>query len=340
MASVEERVQTTPSSGSAPGRAAPGRDTSRSGGRPHSPGDVIRLRAGEYEAVVGTTGGALISLRHRGRDLVRYADDEPPMPPYRGAVLAPWPNRIANGRYHWGGERHQLPLNEVSRGCALHGLLLWSTWLVVDAHPDSVELTEVVWPRPGYPWMVEVHVRYALDPAEGLRIRVRACNRSLDRAPWGVAVHPYLVAGPGHVDDWTLMLPADSFVDVDPHRLLPREQVTVAGTRFDFRAGRRIARATIDHAFGGLAFDEDHTVHATVLDPDGRGVRMTWDDSCRWVQVYTTELPGHPLHRTALALEPMTCPPDAFNSGAGVVALDPGEVHEAVWQIEAVEPGG
>ncbi len=295
------------------------------------------LTAGEYTATVSRVGGALVSLRFGERDLVLSVDSDGfPLPKFRGVALAPWPNRIADGRYRFGGEDHQLPINEVERGCALHGLLTWTTWQVESAEPDRVVLTDTVQPRPGYPFTVEVRADYHLAE-DGLAIELSATNTGSRPAPLGLSLHPYLVAGGGRVDDWVFELPADTVLDVDPDRLLPRAPKPVAGTPFDFRSGRRIGATEIDHAYAGVTFDGSGA-RASLVDQHGDGVQMTWDDRSRWVQVHTTDLPGSPLHRRGLALEPMTCPPDAFNSGTDLIALDPGG--RAGWRSALAAVGG
>jgi aldose 1-epimerase len=54
------------------------------------------------------------------------------------------------------------------------------------------------------------------------------------------------------------------------------------------------------------------------------------------VQVHTGDRPEPADHRRGLAVEPMTCPPDAFTSGVDLVHLGPGESHEASWSIAAI----
>jgi aldose 1-epimerase len=286
------------------------------------------LTAGEYTATVSAVGAALVSLRLGDRDLVLSLDDGAyPLPKYRGAVLAPWPNRIADGRYRFGGEDHQVPINEVERGCALHGLLAWTTWQPERADRDHLVLTDTVWPRPGYPFTVAVRADYLLTPS-GLAVELTATNAGDRPAPLGLSLHPYLVAPGDRVDDWTLTLGARSVLDVDPGRLLPRELKPVADTSFDFRSGRTIGATEIDHAFTDVAFEGGHAV-ARLVDRDGVGVQMGWDDGSPWVQVHTTDAPESPVHRRCLAVEPMTCPPNAFASGTDVISLDPGGV--ATW---------
>ena len=307
-------------------------------------GTPVVLRAHGYEAAIASVGASLRSLTHEGRDLVVPFDADEVRPYFRGATLAPWPNRVVDGVHRFGGGEHRLALTEPNRGHALHGLLGWADWDVVDGDDASVTLSATVPAQDGYPWWVEVTTTYSLG-ADGLTQTVRATNRSETPAPWGTGPHPYLVAGPAPLDAWTFALPADTVLEVTPDRLAPVgvASVTVDAERFDFRAPREIGEVEIDHAFTDLTRDADGQATVTLTDPSGTGVAMTWDAGCAWVQIHTAdrpEGPDHPAHRAGLAVEPMTCAPDAFNDDAydfatGVVALAPGESHEVGWTISA-----
>jgi len=300
-------------------------------------GKQFAIGSGSYRAVVTEVGATLRGLWYRDRPLIRgFAEDEP-MPMHRGAVLAPWPNRIGDGRYEWGGRSHQLPINEPDRQCAKHGLVTWLRWSSEQHNERSVTLSCVIWPQPGYPFLVELSVVYRLA-ADGLTITLSAANHGSSPAPYGCSIHPYLVAGPQPMEDWSLRLPAASFVTVDPARLLPTGKASVVGTEFDFRDGPTIASTVVDHAFTDIEFDQSGACEALVTGPDGSGVAITWDRSCGWVQVYTSDRPEPAYNRAGLAIEPMTCPPDAFRSGVGVDTLLPGATHETWWRLAHV-PG-
>jgi len=308
-------------------------------------GTPVVLRAHGYEAAIASVGASLRSLTFGGRDLVvPFAADEV-RPAYRGTTLAPWPNRVVDGLHRFGGREHQLALTEPDRSHALHGLLSWADWNVLDASGEHVTLTATVAAQAGYPWWVVVSTTYRLD-ADGLSQTVTATNLSHTPAPWGTGPHPYLVAGPARLDEWTLTLPADTVLEVTPDRLSPvaLASVSVDADRFDFREARVLGAVEIDHAYTDLVRDADSRVTVTVTDPSGTGVAMTWDEVCPWVQIHTADLPagpGTPGHRAGLAVEPMTCAPDAFNDDAydydtGVIALARGSSHTAGWNISAL----
>jgi aldose 1-epimerase len=297
-------------------------------------GAEFNIRAGEYTAVITARAGALRELRHRGRDLVVPFPAGGPIPDYRGIVAAPWPNRIADGRYTFDGAEYEVPVNEPDRGCALHGLVFPLDWDLESRNESSVTLSCTAGPTPGYPHTVRIVVEYRLS-GEGLFSQVAAMNVGSTAAPYGVCPHPYLVAGPSPLDEWTLEIPAGEFLEVTPDRLLQKETRSVEGHEFDFRAPRAIGATEIDHAFTDIAFDGGGQARVLVRDPGGTGVGMSWDRTCQWLQVHTADkLPTAP-NRLGLAVEPMTCPPDAFNSGVDLIRLEPGATHEASWSIFA-----
>ncbi len=301
-------------------------------------GTHFGLTAGDYHATIASVGATLRTLEHRGRALVVPFDADEVRPAYRGATLAPWPNRIVDGRYTFAGVEQQLPLTEPRRGHALHGLAAWLDFAAVDRSGSTVTFAATIEAQTGYPHRMEVVVEFTLDE-EGLHTAVTGTNTGFDPAPWGTGPHPYLVAGDGRVDDWTLALPASTVLTVTEDRLIPiatADVATEAGGAFDFRTPRVIGDTFIDHAFTGLTRDAGDQATVRVLAADGTGVEMVWDESCPWVQVHTADTPRPETNRIGLAVEPMTCPPDAFNSGDDLIVLEPGASATARWSIRAV----
>ena len=301
-------------------------------------GTQFELTSGEYTATIASVGASLRTLQHNGRDLVVPFDADEVRPAFRGATLAPWPNRVVDGRYTFEGNDHQLALTEPTRGHALHGLVAWHDFIALDEADDRVMLATTVEAQDGYPFRVQVRVEFLLD-ANGLHTTVAARNTGNAAAPYGTGPHPYLVAGEGTVDDWTLLLPAEQVLTVTEDRLIPVELADVATEAdgsFDFRTPRVIGDLFIDHAFTGLVRTESRTAEVRLTAPSGTGVSMTWDASCPWVQVHTADQPVVANSRRGLAVEPMTCPPDAFNSHDDLIVLQPGEVTFAEWTIAAI----
>jgi aldose 1-epimerase len=289
-----------------------------------------------YTAEIATVGATLRTLRHDGRDLVVPFLADEVRPVFRGAVLAPWPNRVVDGHYTFDGQDHELALTEPKRSHALHGLVGWTDFDVESVAPDRVVLTTTVAAQEGYPFRVVVRVEYLVG-ADGLRTTVTGTNTGDRPAPWGTGPHPYLSAGPGTVDDWTLTLPAAEVLEVTEDRLVPTALVPVHD-EFDLRTPTSIGTRFIDHAFTGFDRDADGSAAITLTAADGHGVLVTFGPECSWAQIHTADHVVPEYHRAGLAVEPMTCAPDAFNAGEdrGLVVLTPGASHAAAWTIKAV----
>lgn len=292
------------------------------------------IAAGEYAAVITARGAAVRELQHRDRDLVVPFLAGGPNPDFHGVLVAPWPNRIPDGRYSFDGADYRVPVNEPERGCALHGFTPELDWHLDSRTASAVVLSCRVEPRPGYPFALALTATYSLD-SDGLHTTVRAANTGERAAPYGVCPHPYLLAGPAPLDEWSLEVPARTFLEVTPDRLLPLTTRPVAGHGYDFRAARPIGSTGIDHAFTDIVFDGDGQARVVVRDPGGTGVGISWDQSSPWLQLYTGDKEPPLPSRLGLAVEPMTCPPDAFNTGTDLVRLGPGSLHDASWSIYA-----
>lgn len=303
-------------------------------------GTQFEISHGDYSAAIASVGASLRVLTYAGRDLVVPFEADELRPMFRGATLAPWPNRIADGTYTFNGTEYTVALTEPDRGNALHGLAGWLDFQEIESSPSHVMLAAEIVPQSGYPFRVLVRVRYELTD-DGLETVVTASNLGKDAAPYGTGPHPYLVAGEGRVDDWALSLPAAEVLTVSADRLLPtglEDVVTHAGGAFDFRASRAIDDVFIDHAFTSLIPNDDGHAVVRVTTAEGSGVEMVWGDALPWVQVFTGDQPNPDIHRLGIAVEPMTCPPDAFNSGTDLIVLEPGESSTASWIIRAVTP--
>ncbi len=296
-------------------------------------GTQFTLSSGDYRADVASVGATLRTLRHGERDLVLSFPEDRVRPRYLGATLVPWPNRVVDGKYSFAGVDQQLSITEPDRGHALHGLAVWLDFAATAESDDSVTLEATVPAQQGYPHRIAVSVTYRLG-ADGLTCETTAVNTGPSAAPYGTAPHPYLVAGPGVVDDWTLEVPVSRVLQVD-ERLSPLEESDVP-EEFDFRSPRGIGGTQIDHAFTGIEWSADGTAQVRLTAADDHGVAMTWGREYPWVQVFSGDLPEEDLVRRGVAVEPMTCPPDAFNSGRDVIVLEPGQSTTTSWRLTAI----
>jgi aldose 1-epimerase len=294
-------------------------------------GEQITIAAGDQQAVIVEVGGGLRSYSAGGRELVDgYRTDEMSSSG-RGQVLIPWPNRLQDGSYEFDGRHHQLPLSEPERRNAIHGLVRWTAWTVVERQPHRVVLEHVLYPQPGYPFSLGISIEYSLTDI-GLQVRTTATNLGPDPCPFGSGAHPYLTLGTANIDPLILRAPARTVLRSD-ERGLPIGTDTVAGTEYDFRQPRRIGSTTLDHAFTDLERDEDGLARVVLRDPDHDTQISLWvNQSYRYLMLFS----GDPLpnvRRRSLAVEPMTCPPNAFRTSENLIRLEPGSSFTGRWGI-------
>jgi aldose 1-epimerase len=294
-------------------------------------GGLAVLRAGDYEATVAGVGAGLVGLTYQGRDIVLpFAPDALP-PAYAGKVLMPWPNRVAGGAYSFGGQRFELPVNEPGTGSALHGLALWNEWQMERRSDAEVVLTHLLHGEPGYPFQLALTARYALDAQTGLSIELGARNQGTAPAPYGCGSHPYITVGGEDISTCELTFRAGKVLMTD-EKLHPTELRDITGTEFDFSQARTLVAQQLDHAFTALP---KGTWDVRLRHPARRlsAVLESTGTDAPWLQLYSGEL----RDRKGLAVEPMTCPPDAFNSGQDLVVLEPEQSHSLACRIHAVE---
>ena len=298
-------------------------------------GHQVELALGDQRAVVVEVGGGLRSYDVAGRAVLDGYPEHEPATGGRGQVLLPWPNRVRDGRWRWAGADLQLPLSEVAGHNAIHGLVRWTPWRLVDRSAASATWEVVLHPQPGWPGVLRCTSAYTLS-GDGLAVTLAAENVGGQDCPLAVGMHPYLAAV-GLVDDGELVLPAARYAPVDV-RGLPEAVRDVQGTAHDFRAGRRVGPAALDLPFTGLDRDAAGRATATWRDA-GREVELWVDGSFGWLHLYTGDtVPQPERRRRGLALEPMTAPAGALTSGEGLVVLAPGQRWTGTWGLR-VRPG-
>lgn len=278
-------------------------------------------------ATVTELAAGLRSLEVRGTAIVE-SYPESSLPPYgSGIVLAPWPNRVEDGRWTHDGTELLLDITEPDKHNAIHGLLRNTAYRMRARSEESVTLGAVVFPQHGYPFHLDTSVSYRLV-ADGIVVTHEVVNFSDATAPVAVGAHPYLRIGDIPVADLTLELAASTHFEVTD-RLNARDQRDVTGTRFDVREPHRVGDLELDDGFGGVAPGAVHRLTA----PDGRRVEQWSDDEFAFVQVFTNrKFPN--ADRLAIAVEPMTAPANALNSGLGLRHLGPGETWTVSWGLQ------
>jgi aldose 1-epimerase len=294
-------------------------------------GKQITIVANDQQAVVVEVGGGLRSYSIGGRELLDgYGADEMSSSG-RGQVLIPWPNRLQDGSYEFNGASYQLPLNEPERRNAIHGLVRWSAWSATEREPHRVVMEHILYPQPGYPFFLGISIEYALSN-NGLQVRTTATNLGTQSCPYGSGAHPYLTLGTATIDGLILQVPGQTVLRSD-ERGLPILREAVEGTDYDFRQPKRVGPIKLDNAFTDLERDADGLARVELRDSDRDSKISLWvDQAYPYLMLFSGDpLPN--LRRRSLAVEPMTCPPNAFRTGDGLIRLEPGASFTGTWGI-------
>ena len=297
------------------------------------------IEAGPYRATVTELGAGLRELAFGDHPVIAgYEPDELP-PAGAGQLLTPWPNRIDGGRYAFAGAQQQLALTEPARGNAIHGLTRWMPWTVVTRHASAVLLRSAPHGQQGYPFCLEIEAEYRLDPDAGLHVTITARNRGSRAAPYGTGSHPYLTVGAPSVDECELTVPAQYWLPLDDRGIPSGPPASVEGTPYDFRKPRTIGSTQLDHALTGLSRDDEGRAWAHLVADGGAGpsVGLWAGPGYQWLQVFTGDPLGPDRRRKAVAIEPMTCPPNAFVTADDLLVLEPGETVTHAWGIQALK---
>lgn len=296
-------------------------------------GEQICLSCGSFDATLAQVGASLRTMYHEGVELVSdYVEGEIAF--YgEGQALVPWPNRIQDGRYQFEGHEHQLPLSEPEQRNAIHGLGRWLPWSIDSADEHHVRFSLRIHPQAGYPFSLSIEVLYTLSE-DGLRVETTARNQGSGRLPYGCGFHPYFSLGSASVDEITLHVPASERLPVDERGIPSGQRIDVADTEFDFRTDRILGNTQLDTVFTTFERDEFGCASVLLRSAATAGVVRVWmDEHHPYLMLFTGDELPEGKQRTSIAVEPLTCAPNAFNNGEGLVLLSPGQRMVSAWGI-------
>ncbi len=293
-------------------------------------GAQLEITAGEHRATIVEVGGGVRQYTVAGRDVLDPYPLDAMCDGAHGTPLIPWPNRLADGAYTFDGTAYQVALTEPDKNNAIHGFLRWRSWRAVERERDRVVMASRLHPLQGYPFTLDMRVEYSISSA-GLAVTTTATNVGDRACPYAAGQHPYLSPGHGLIDDCTVQLRADTWIDTDNLRQLPTGRKPTAGTSLDFSTGKRVGDQQLDLPFTDLARDRDERAWARLTAADGSTAELWVDASYPFIELYTGDMLAPARRRRGLGSEPMTCPPNAFQTGEGVRRLDPGESTTSSW---------
>lgn len=296
--------------------------------------NLFNSATGEYVSILPDWGGNLHALVLLNKGVLHsiLAGDTSveslsgqPINFYRGAKLSPFPNRIAGGAYTFRDQEYTLHRNDGPH--ALHGLLWNCPFRIVHeetaADFATIELTyDYISNDSGYPFIYSISIVYRLETSR-FSCSTTLHNTGNETAPVGDGWHPYF-----HVRDMDVMnlkLPACRQLEMEA--CIPTETYVES----DFFAGEvSLKGLVLDHCFELLA--ADGVVETELIDTDRNLKIVVWqcggESSYGFLQLYT------PADRRSIAIEPMSCAPNAFNNKKGLIELKPDERVDFTFGIE------
>lgn len=289
---------------------------------------------GYQQAVITEVGATLRSYRIGERAVISGFDVNAWSLDGRGQVLAPWPDRVADGRYSFGDLEGKIAIDDPERGCAIHGLVRWRPFTLESQAQNMVAATCRLRPQPDYPFALDLIVEYRLR-RDGLMITTRATNVGDRPCPFALGFQLLLEAPKGRVDTSHLQLPANQRMTLDRRGLPAGHSQPVSGTEFDFRQGRVIGPARVDAVFTDFGRDDHGFAWAAFEDPTSKqGIDVWMDPSFRYLRCSTGDGLDGGSRRGALVFVPMSAPPDALRSGDDLATLEPGRQWSGAWGLQ------
>jgi aldose 1-epimerase len=296
-------------------------------------GEQYEIRRGEQRAVVVEVGGGLREYAVGDHAVLDGYAADAMCDGARCQTLVPWPNRVQDGTWTWQGSTLQLSLTEPEQHNAIHGLVRWLPWFVLERKESSLTVACRSYPQPGYPWEIEVSNSWSLSD-DGVSVTTTIVNSSDTVAPVAAGFHPYITVGTPHIDEAVLTVPGDTRILTGAQQI-PSGREAVAGTPYDFRQARPIGDLKIDHTYTDLHRDADGLCRLRLEDPVGRHVVVWVDQAYRYLELFTGDaLPDANRRRQGLGVEPMSVPPNAMVTGESVVGLEPGAQWQGRWGID------
>lgn len=288
----------------------------------------ITANGGSTRALVTPLGAGLHALQVGDRAVMPVDTERSRARWFSGPTLAPWPNRIRDGRWNIAGRDFSKAPND-GLGNALHGLVFDRAFEVVEQHDDRVVLEYLLGADTAYPWAVRVRVSYAVD-AGGLTCTFGARNECDERVPFAIGTHPYFAFDDGcmltidaeqgfAVDD--RLIPTGDMLGLEAWSAAPGEPFSLAGF-------------TADDCFTAHRRDDRGLAHTVITYPDGATTDVWQDAAMGYTVVFVTrDFEWGDGTVNAIAIEPQTAPTNAFNTGTSLIWLEPAAECAVQWGI-------
>lgn len=260
-------------------------------------------------AGISRIGAAIEKLTLAGREIISKENLGSTESMFFGSLLAPWPNRLAGAKYRYREKDFQAP--HVDRdGNANHGLVFDREAKLIEISESYLRLGYQFGDDPSYPFELDLTIDYTIYEST-LEVRAVASNRGPD-APFGLGFHPYFLLG----EKFTVEADFNTQLEVN-RKMIPIGEKAISGLSYRggqiddcFRGADRVRVMTSSHAF-----------------------EVSLDVGYEYFMLYR---PDESCGESLLAIEPMSCPANAFNSGIEELIIKSGERKEFGFSIRTL----
>lgn len=277
----------------------------------------------DYGAVLhGLTlrkNGSLYELIDAYTDAIQISENQF----FKSSHLIPFPNRVDKGLYKFNGQTYRLTPNLTAEDNAIHGLVFDKKF---DAKFEQNERSAMLTLQydfegtPGFPFPFLTTIMFTLQAGQ-LSCNVLVRNIGNQGMPMGVGWHPYFKLGDKKVNDLSLKLPEGRRIEMG-ERMIPTGNLQDYN---QFRTAAPIGQTPFDTGF--YVNNNGEEAITTLFDEERQVTLLVSQKNCPYLQIYI------PPSRNSIAIEPMTCAPDAFNNGLGLETLKSGEHIETHYSV-------
>lgn len=262
---------------------------------------VLQMPQGLYNVIDGFTNQAEFNVNNSSS--------------FKSNILFPFPNRIRHGAYTFEQTSYTLPINFAAEQNAIHGLIYDKKFTICKTHEDNshaaLELTySYMGDIAGFPFPFVISVTYTLSEY-GLSLYTECTNTGTTAFPFGFGWHHYFRIS-DTLAHTALQVPTTELLEVDA-AMIPTGKLQPYKT---FSLLQALNSTQLDTCF---AVEQNKAIHIQLVDTETSNsiaIRYHATDF-PYVQIYT------PPHGTSIAIEPMTCAPNAFNNGLGLRIAEP-----------------
>jgi len=272
-------------------------------------------KTGDYLTIDPAIGASLIELNLSGISLIDVpGSTNHPLennPYHPSALLTPWVNRVRNGNYSFKGKNYQLPINEPALGNAIHGLLARAPFSIVGQSENSIKLEhKYEGEEPNYPFPFTFRYTYTLKDDGSIEINFEAQNTGSTAMPFACGWHPYFSFPNTTVADLAIKFhPISRFIS-DSQMIPLKEENLLSQSHFIF------SQEKLDHVFR-LEPKQQHVTE--FIDNKHQRSLFLEQSSIQFPFLVVFQPEGY----TSVAIEPMSANTDAFNTGDGLIELQP-----------------